>query len=134
MLKTARNRRCRVLIGDSDVAFAADFASALQARGVFVVRVGNGHDMQVEIERALASGRPADAFDLVVCDARLSGKTGLEVCEHLRGCRASPPFVFLAAPLDRFAHAQARRLRAFGIVAKPVDIEGLSIFVRSALG
>jgi CheY-like chemotaxis protein len=126
-------RAHRVLVAASDASFAADFASLLQDHGFLVVNVCNGHDLQSEIEKSLSAGDPCDAFDLVVCDARLAGKTGLEVCAELRGCGRAPPFVFLAAPRDRFARAQARRLEAVGVLAKPVDLDGLSVFVRRAV-
>lgn len=123
----------RVLVADSDASFAADFARLLRAHGFLVVKVCNGHDLQLEIEKSLSGGDSRDTFDLVVCDARLAGKTGLEVCAELRRCDRAPPFVFLAAPRDRFARAQARRLEAVGVVAKPVDLDGLSVFVRRAV-
>jgi DNA-binding response OmpR family regulator len=123
----------RVLVADSDAVFAADFAGALCGRGFAALHVCNGYDMQAQIERSVASETGAAPFDVVVCEARLSGKTGLEVYADLRKRGVAPPFIFVAARLDRFAHQQARRLRAIGIIAKPIDLDGLTVFVQSTV-
>lgn len=126
-------RRYRVLVADSDAAFAADFAGALRGRGFAALHVCNGYDMQAQIERSLAPRAGAAPFDVVVCEARLSGKTGLEVYEDLRKRGMAPPVIFVAARLDRFAQQKARRLRAIGIIAKPIDLDGLAIFVQGVV-
>jgi len=73
--------------------------------------------------------------DLVICDIRMPGLTGLELLEKLKaGTYPVPKFIMLSGYND-FSYAQkAIQLGAIGYITKPLDSEELLIELSRAAG
>jgi len=123
----------RVIVADGDQYFRSVVAGMLRAEGYAVVEVPNGLDLHARIAASIRRQWRQKPFDLVICDARLVGKTGLDIFADLGNLPTVPPVVFTVTFGDRTAHAQARRLGALAVLEKPVEIDGLQSLVHSII-
>ncbi len=116
----------RVLVVDDERAVAAAAARRLERDGAICVAAHSG----TEALECLA----AEAFDLVVTDLEMPGRSGLEVLEAARRL-PEPPAVIVMAPAgtaaDDLAGALARG--ADGCLLKPLDVEQLAHEVAVAV-
>lgn len=65
--------------------------------------------------------------DLVICDIRMPGLTGLELLEKLRACMSPMPKFLMLSGYSDFSYARkAMQLGAIGYLTKPLDSEELS--------
>jgi len=65
--------------------------------------------------------------DLVICDIRMPGLTGLELIERINTDPDTPPKFILLSGYNDFAYAQkALQLGALGYLSKPLDAEELA--------
>lgn len=73
--------------------------------------------------------------DLVICDIRMPGLTGLELMEKVNACMdPAPKFIFLSGYTD-FSYAQkALQLGSLGYLTKPLDAEELASELSRAAG
>src|SRR5688500_4291370 len=117
-------QRSRILLAEDDPAFRRLLATALTADGHEVVAVASGNELLGVIGDA-GSGRARWAFDLVISDVRMPGRSGLEVLRGLRRSASSPPFVLITAFGDEELHEEAQRLGAAAVVDKPFEIDDL---------
>jgi CheY-like chemotaxis protein len=58
-------------------------------------------------------------FDLIVCDHRMPGRTGLDLLLELKQQGSKIPFMMVSACADTDTEAAARRLGASGLLRKP---------------
>src|SRR5436189_4731876 len=80
-----------------------------------------GHTVQAaeDVDGALeAIG--ANHFDLVVCDYRMPGKTGIDLLIELRRRRSSVPVLMISAYADAETEAAAKQLGALEMLRKPI--------------
>ena len=120
----------RLLIAEGDPAFRATIGALLRADGHQVVEVANGFDLLSTLEASVEAPPPAGQFDLVICDARLSGLGGLRMLTHLGRGRTVPPVVFTAPGGDEALREEAIRLGALAVLDKPIDVDGMLTLVR----
>ena len=59
-------------------------------------------------------------FDLVVCDYRMPGKTGIDLLIELRGKRSSVPVLMISAYADALVEAAILELGAVDVLKKPI--------------
>jgi two-component system response regulator YesN len=73
--------------------------------------------------------------ELVICDIRMPGLTGLELMEKVNACtNSAPKFIFLSGYTD-FSYAQkALQLGSLGYLTKPLDAEELASELSRAAG
>lgn len=58
-------------------------------------------------------------FDLIVCDHRMPGRTGLDLLLELKQQGSRVPFVMVSACADTDTETAAKRLGASGLLRKP---------------
>jgi DNA-binding NtrC family response regulator len=58
-------------------------------------------------------------FDLIVCDYRMPGKTGIDLLAELEECGARIPVLMVSAFADPQTEATAAKLGAIGFLRKP---------------
>ena len=106
----------RILCVEDEPELLEDLVTELLDYGFVVEKAADGTE---GLERlALAE------FDLVICDMRLPGMSGLEMMlEDLarRRDRSQPPFVFLTAYADEESRRRALVGGAADFIVKPVD-------------
>jgi CheY-like chemotaxis protein len=64
-------------------------------------------------------------FDLVVCDYRMPGKTGLDLLVELKRRQASIPVLMVSAYADAPAEAAILQLGALELMKKPIRRQAL---------
>src|SRR5438552_11559257 len=80
-----------------------------------------GHTVQTaeSVDGALESLR-LDHFDLVVCDYRMPGKTGIDLLIELRRRQCTVPVLMISAYADALVEAAILRLGALDVLKKPI--------------
>lgn len=105
----------RVLIADDERAVAAALAKRLERDGAVVATAHDGE----EAERRLQGG----AYDLVISDAVLPGRSGAELLASAARLAEPPAVVLMAAPGEGPGAAEAFARGADGWLGKPLDLE-----------
>jgi DNA-binding NtrC family response regulator len=59
-------------------------------------------------------------FDLVVCDYRMPGKTGMDLLIELKRRQASVPVLMISAYADALVEAAIMQLGALDLLKKPI--------------
>ncbi|MCW8140400.1 MAG: response regulator [Planctomycetota bacterium] len=127
-----RPRRPRVLVAEDHPLLRRAIRVALERDGYDVLEAGNGLELVDRLQETTLAGEPAP--DLVLSDQGLPLATGLEVLGRLREAQWPLPFVLmLDGPLDGRLEADAYRLGARAVLAKPFGLEQLRATVRAAL-
>jgi DNA-binding NtrC family response regulator len=58
-------------------------------------------------------------FDLIVCDCRMPGRSGLDFLAELKRQNSTTPVLMISAFADSETEAEAKRLGAEGLLRKP---------------
>lgn len=111
------------------VVLADDEPSVLEGLRMFVTWEQNGFSIIGEAAdgeealRLIASLHP----DLVICDIRMPGLSGIQLMERVQGCVSKPPKFLVLSGYADFTYAQrALALGALGYLTKPLDAEELA--------
>jgi two-component system OmpR family response regulator len=115
----------RILVVEDEPDIAAHVVQGLK---------GVGHDVSLETRGDTAADRPlTEAFDLVVLDINLPGKSGFELLE-LWQSRQSAPIIVLTARTGLEDRLAAFDQGAVDFVTKPFFVEELIARIRMRLG
>lgn len=120
----------RVLVADDDSDTREALAQALRCDGYEVIEAQNGWEL---LQLLADPGQDPSAIDLVISDVRMPGKNGLDVLAGLRWANGSTPFILITGFGDLQMHAEARRLGAAAVLAKPFELDQLRTVVLNAL-
>jgi DNA-binding NtrC family response regulator len=115
-----------ILVIDDDEAMRDSLKEALTRRG-FEVRAASDGAAGLSLLRE-------EEADAVICDLRMEGMTGIEVCEKV--CAAgglSPPVILITAFGSIETAVQAMKLGAFDYLTKPFKADELQVVVERAL-
>lgn len=110
----------RILCVEDEPELLDDLATELIDHGFAAEKAPDGR----QALDLLAAG----GFDLVICDMRLPGMSGLDVMvEHSARTEAQgrPPFIFLTAYADETTRREALAGGAADFIVKPVDYRHL---------
>jgi CheY-like chemotaxis protein len=97
-----------------------------------VVAVASGNELLALLESSAARGA-AWAFDLVVTDMRMPGRSGLEILRSLSQSAAAPPFVLITAFGSEELHEEAQQLGVAATLDKPFDLDDLRRTIDTVL-
>ena len=117
-----------VLLADDEEGIRKTLGRALREEGHDVVAVGRA----LEAQRQLAER----AFDVLVVDHRMPGKTGLELIRELAVSAPEaerPQVVMMTAHATVESAIEAMKLGAYAYLQKPFEVEELLVVVRRAL-
>ena len=117
----------RVHIVDDNEGFRRSTVWCLELGG-FEVEAFESAPAQLE---ALGAGRPPD---VVLCDIRMPGMSGLEYLRLLRAERRRLPVVLMTGHADIPLAVEAMRLGADDFIEKPFDLQRLDLALREAAG
>ena len=73
-------------------------------------------------------------FDLVVCDYRMPGKTGIDLLTELKRRQACVPVLMISAYADAVAEAAILQLGALEVLKKPIRRQALVDRAAKAVG
>jgi DNA-binding response OmpR family regulator len=101
-----------ILIADDDKTCRDSIQKVLEREG---------HTVQTaeSVDRALET-LGANHFDLVVCDYRMPGKTGIDLLIELRRKESTVPVLMISAFADAMVEAAVKRLGALDVLKKPI--------------
>lgn len=120
----ADSTRPRVLIVDDQETVRVAIASLLSKRGCDVVMAESG-------ESALARVR-AEYFDVLLCDVRMPGMSGLELLSEALLLDNDLPVLMLTGASDMATARDALARGAMDYLRKPVELDELDSAIRSA--
>ena len=115
----------RILIVEDEARIRAFLARAFEAEGFGVDVVGDGEQ---GLLRALSG-----AYDLVILDLLLPGRSGLEALRELQRERSDVPVLVLSARSDLPLKLRSFELGAVDYVAKPFSLDELLARARVQL-
>jgi DNA-binding response OmpR family regulator len=113
----------RILVVEDEPAVLLTLRALLEDEGYQVLEAPDG-------ERALEHA--VDSFDLALCDLRLPGMHGLEVCRHIRR-RSDVPIIIVTAHVDSHDVVAGLEAGADDYVTKPFVPKELAARIRAAL-
>ncbi|HEY0711621.1 MAG TPA: sigma-54 dependent transcriptional regulator [Polyangia bacterium] len=117
--------KARVLVVDDEPAMCALLAEQLGRRGFAVVT-------SASVDEALGILR-GDAFDVVVADHNLPGKTGVVLCDEVTANYADVPVVLITGFGSMETAIAAIRAGAYDFLTKPFEIEQLVLVLERAI-
>jgi DNA-binding NtrC family response regulator len=106
-----------ILVTDDDKACRESIQKVLEQQG-HMVRATE------DVDSALHE-LAARHFDLVVCDYRMPGKTGIDLLVEMKHCRFSVPVLIVSASADVQTQAATLEHGAIGFLKKPVRRQDL---------
>lgn len=117
-----REPRPRILVVDDDAAITATFENILRGEGYDVITATDGADAI-----RLARQRP---FELILLDLVMPRMDGLAALRDLRAVAPAARVVILSAYIEPAREAEAFRLGAAAVLAKPPDLQKLLRFMH----
>ena len=115
-----------ILVADDDKTCRDSIQKVLEREGH---RVQTAEDVDGALE-ALGLNH----FDLVVCDYRMPGKTGLDLLIELRGRSSDVPVLMISAYADAVVEAAVRNLGGVDVLKKPIRRQELVKRAASVVG
>jgi CheY-like chemotaxis protein len=94
-----------------------------------------GHEVEAvdSVDQALQK-LSARRFDLVVCDYRMPGKTGIDLLMELAARQCRIPVIIISACADSNTESIARSLGAVNLLRKPLRRKNLVECATAAIG
>ena len=102
----------RILVADDDLTCRESIRRVLE-------REGHTISTAEDVDGAL-NALSTDRFDLIVCDYRMPGKTGLDLLVELKKRQASVPVLMISAHADASAEEAILQLGALELMKKPI--------------
>lgn len=116
----------KILIADDDQTCRDSMQKVLERQGYMVSVVG-------DVDGALKE-LTASHFDLIVCDCRMPGKTGIDLLRELRSRRLAVPVLMISAYADSHTEEAVRELGALKLLWKPIRRQELLNSTSMVLG
>jgi two-component system response regulator AtoC len=114
----------RVLIIDDEEGIRVSLGLILESEGYEVHTVPSAHD-------ALLAARP-ESFDVVLCDVRMPGRTGLELLPDLIRLQPEATILMMSAFGEVEQALDAVRRGAYDFLSKPFQADELLLTIRKA--
>ncbi len=102
----------KILVADDDRTCRDSIQKVLEREG-HTVHTAESVDSALEALRI-------QPFDLIVCDYRMPGKTGIDLLAELNRRESSVPVLMISAHADAAVEAAFRRLGGLELLKKPI--------------
>jgi DNA-binding NtrC family response regulator len=106
-----------ILVADDDRTCLESIQKVLEREGYHV-------ELAQHVDGALQALRTRQ-FDLVVCDYRMPGKTGIELLQEIKREGWNVPVVMITAHIDAATEAKALQLGAMHLMKTPIRRQAL---------
>ena len=114
-----------VLVVDDEIDICRNMADILGDLGLVV-------DTAIDGPTALEMVRRR-AYDIVLLDLVMPGMDGLELSQRIKQLRAGTVAIIVTAYANRLTREEAKSVRAWRVVAKPVDLARLMRLIDEAI-
>jgi len=111
----------RVLVADDSETILLLLRTRLEMEGYEVVTAADGQEVMDAIHAAGETGAP----DLLLLDAMMPRKSGIEALRELRAEGVDTPALIVSAHQDAGDAGSPSELEVSGYVTKPIDFERL---------
>jgi DNA-binding response OmpR family regulator len=111
----------RVLIADDSETILLLLRTRLEMEGYEVTTASDGE----EVLEALSESPPATAPDLILLDAMMPRKSGLDVLREMRESGMDTPVLIVSAHQESEELGDTNGLSVSGYVSKPIDFDDL---------
>jgi len=111
----------RVLIADDSETILLLLRTRLEMEGYEVVTAADGK----EVTEALAGSGPESEPDLLLLDAMMPRKSGIDVLRELRDAGVDTPVLIVSAHQGREDIGDTDGLAVSGFISKPIDFDEL---------
>jgi DNA-binding response OmpR family regulator len=111
----------RVLVADDSETILLLLRTRLEMEGYEVVTASDGQ----QVLDTVAAGDPSQRPDVILLDAMMPGKSGIDALREMRGSGIETPVLIVSAYREQEALGDTARLGADGLVAKPIDFDEL---------
>jgi DNA-binding NtrC family response regulator len=115
----------KILLIDDEAATRFGFVRYLSSRGFEVLEAAN----LKEADKKLSSQK----FDAVILDIKLPDGNGLDLIERIRKDSLEIPIIIITGVGDIPVAVDAMRRGADNFLTKPIDMQGLEIFLKKSL-
>ena len=115
----------RILVVDDEPSVRESVAYALEQEGFDVTLASNGEDAETKID-------DDGAFDLLILDIMMPGKSGLDICREVRS-QSAVPIILLTAKDAEVDKVVGLEVGADDYVTKPFSVRELLGRVRAQL-
>jgi CheY-like chemotaxis protein len=102
-----------VLVADDDLNCRDSMRKVFEREGYTVEAV-------TDVDGALEALKSVQRFDLVVCDYRMPGKTGIDLLKELRRRESYVPVMMVSALADAATEATVKDLGAVELLKEPL--------------
>jgi len=123
-MDTRTNNR-KILIVDDDESVGRTLGRILQRMGREYSLARSAEDARVLLKE--------EGFDLVLCDIRLPGESGMKLAEHVVSQFSDMAVIMVSGVDDPKTVEKALEIGAYGFIVKPFKISEVMINVSSAL-
>jgi FixJ family two-component response regulator len=120
-------RGLSVLLIDDDEGFRASLERVFYQHGIKVISVSNSVQAIDMIHRP-------QGYDVVVCDLKMPGRSGLDILNELRASNYKIPFILMTGFADRRLINEVQRKGAYHIFSKPFETSDLIDIIAEAVG
>lgn len=113
-----------ILLAEDDHQLRRLLAQLLRFEGYDVIEVGSGDELLAHVD-AFTTEPALPPPNVILCDVRMPGCTGLEVLEYLRATGNCTPVIMMTAFGDQYTHREALRLGADRSFDKPFETDDM---------
>jgi two-component system, OmpR family, response regulator MprA len=111
----------RVLVADDSETILLLLRTRLEMEGYEVTTAADGQEV-LDVMRAAVAG---DGPDLILLDAMMPRKSGIDALRELRSEGLETPILIVTAHREEEALGDAANLGADGLIPKPIDFDDL---------
>ena len=111
----------RVLVADDSETILLLMRTRLELAGHVVETASDGQEVTDRIQ----SGAPDERPDLLLLDAMMPRKSGIDALRELRAAGVATPVLIVSAHQDEMDAGAASDAEVDGYVPKPIDFEAL---------
>jgi two-component system, NtrC family, response regulator HydG len=110
-----------VMVVDDDRRMAKTICDILKIKGFHVIEANSGENAVETIK--------LNSPDCVLMDIKMTGMTGIEALKMLKGMIPDLPVILMSAYATNEQAREAKKLGAYTVLSKPLDIQGLLSFL-----
>ena len=114
-----------ILIIDDEEILTKTFTKLLERYDYEVYSAKKGQDALCMVE--------AENFDLVICDMRMPGMSGVETIREIRKLKPEMPVVFVTGFADDKMEVEAQELKPIAYLHKPFDVTNFLDIIKEKL-
>jgi DNA-binding NtrC family response regulator len=127
-------KRRRLVLAEDDHDLRETLALAMRREGYEVIELEDGWQLLTYLAAQMLIDTECSSVDVVISDVRMPGRSGLDVLAGMQWGRHPPPFILVSAFCDPLTQAEATRLGAVALIAKPFSLDDMRTLVRDVQG